>query len=177
MQNVLSIAGDIPVVAAGGIGDPEAAKRYMTLGASGVLCGSRFVASQESQAHDDYKRAIIEAGSNETVRSICFDLGWKNAPHRTIRNSTFRMWERAGFPTIGNRPGEGDIILNTKQGLELPRYAMMPPKQGMGGDPLAAALYAGSGIDRIDSILAARDIVKMFADALLFGSNGAKFAN
>jgi NAD(P)H-dependent flavin oxidoreductase YrpB (nitropropane dioxygenase family) len=163
LSNVLSISDGVPVIAAGGITDLASAQVFFDMGASGVLCGSRFVASEESEAHEHYKAEIVDAGSNSTVRSLCFDLGWPDAPHRTLVNSTYQMWKEAGFPKIGERPGEGDTVLVTEEGVELPRYFVMPPKKGMSGDILAAATYAGEGVSRINAILPAASIVEEFS--------------
>jgi len=166
VDHVISLSGGIPVIAAGGIARPEEAKSYLDRGASGVLCGTRFVASLESEAHDEYKTAIIQASGESTARSICFDLGWPDAPHRTLRNSTYQMWKNAGFPPMGERPGEGDMVLTYQEGHSLPRYFVMPPKKGMSGDILAAALYAGTGVNGIKSNLSASNIVSCFAEKL-----------
>ena len=67
------------------------------------------------------KRAIIDAGENDTVRSLCFDGLWPDASHRTLVNSTFKAWDEAGRPPAGDRPGEGDIVLRGPGGPELRR--------------------------------------------------------
>jgi len=53
---VVDAVGDIPVVAAGGIADGRGLAAALTLGASGVLCGTAFFASRESLAHPNLKR-------------------------------------------------------------------------------------------------------------------------
>lgn len=166
LSGVLEVAGDVPVIAAGGIVDAAGARAAIEQGASGVLCGSRFVVSEESDAHELYKTAMVEAGEEATVRSTCYDLGWPHAPHRTLDNTTYRMWEGAGFPDIGSRPGEGDIVLTTEEGAGLPRYFVMPPKAGMSGDILAAALYGGTGVGGIQSVLSVQQIVDEFSGLL-----------
>ncbi|HEY3040594.1 MAG TPA: hypothetical protein VGJ66_17785 [Pyrinomonadaceae bacterium] len=40
----------------------------------------------------------------------------KNAPHRTLGNSTVEEWEAAGRPPHGRRPGEGEVIANFADG-------------------------------------------------------------
>lgn len=165
-DQVISFSGETPLIAAGGIVESDEARGYLDRGASAVLCGTRFVASIESEAHDNYKAAIINASGESTVRSVCYDLGWPDAPHRTLRNSTYQIWEDAGFPPMGERPGEGDLVLTTQEGRSLPRYLVMPPKKGMNGDILAGALYAGIGVNKISSILSTADIVSSFKASL-----------
>ncbi|WP_221568265.1 nitronate monooxygenase family protein [Alkalihalobacillus sp. TS-13] len=60
-------AVDIPVVAAGGIGDGRGLAAALALGASGVQMGTRFIATQEGVFHENYKQKLIEAGDTETT--------------------------------------------------------------------------------------------------------------
>jgi enoyl-[acyl-carrier protein] reductase II len=58
---------EVPVIAAGGIVDGKGIVAALSLGAEGVQIGTRFAATVESSAHENYKRKIIEAGDNDTV--------------------------------------------------------------------------------------------------------------
>jgi len=58
---------NIPVIAAGGIGDGRGILAALSLGADGVQIGTRFAASEEASAHPNYKRRIVEAADNDTV--------------------------------------------------------------------------------------------------------------
>ena len=60
-------AGSIPVLAAGGIGDPASARAALTTGAVAVVMGTRFVASDECTAHERYKTRMVEAQARDTV--------------------------------------------------------------------------------------------------------------
>lgn len=57
----------IPVIAAGGIGDARGVVAAFALGAEGVQIGTRFVASVECTAHENYKEAILRAKERSTV--------------------------------------------------------------------------------------------------------------
>jgi enoyl-[acyl-carrier protein] reductase II len=57
----------IPVVAAGGIADSRGMAAAITLGADGVQLGTRFIAATECIAHQNYKKAIIEARNADTM--------------------------------------------------------------------------------------------------------------
>lgn len=60
-------AVDIPVIAAGGIADSRGLTAAFALGAKGVQIGSRFVASKECIAHENYKNAVLKAKDRSTV--------------------------------------------------------------------------------------------------------------
>ncbi|MER2146577.1 MAG: enoyl-[acyl-carrier-protein] reductase FabK [Aerococcus urinaeequi] len=58
---------DIPVIAAGGIGDGRGMAAALMLGAVGIQVGTRFVVADESNAHDNFKERIIKAKDIDTV--------------------------------------------------------------------------------------------------------------
>ena len=158
LESVVSMASDVPVIAAGGLADAEDVAEMIDAGASGVLLGTRFVMTEESMAHDDYKRLLLNAGADSTARSLCFDGTWPDAPHRILQNSTLAAWDSAGQPKPGSRPGEGDIVLKSDD-VSFPRYSVMPPIRGMVGDIGSAALYAGMGVAKINDCPFVADLV------------------
>ncbi len=74
----------IPLIAAGGIATGRGMLATMILGADGVQMGSRFVASTESSAHDNFKKTVIETGEGETQLTLK-----ELAPVRLIKNKFF----------------------------------------------------------------------------------------
>jgi enoyl-[acyl-carrier protein] reductase II len=58
---------NIPVIAAGGIVDGRGILAALTLGAEGVQIGTRFAATVESSAHENYKQEIVNSGDQDTV--------------------------------------------------------------------------------------------------------------
>ncbi|BAM89248.1 putative 2-nitropropane dioxygenase [Bradyrhizobium oligotrophicum S58] len=90
-------AGRVPLVAAGGIADGRGLAAMLTLGADGVLLGTRFYASEEANGAGEAKRRICAARAGETVRGIIFDLSRNNvwpAPFtgRCLINDHARRW-------------------------------------------------------------------------------------
>jgi nitronate monooxygenase len=153
-------AVSLPLLAAGGIADPASARAALAAGASAVVMGTRFVASEECDAHARYKARLLAAEGRDTVLTQLFDVGWP-APHRVLRNSTYELWEAAGCPPSGQRPSEGR---NVADGI--PRYAVNLPLSSTGGDVEAMAMYAGQGVGAIDAVEPAAAIVERFAAAL-----------
>ena len=80
----------IPVLAAGGIVDRAGVRQALDAGAVAAVLGTRFLLSEESRAHPDYKRRCLEA--DRTVLTELFGLGWADAPHRVIPNAATRRW-------------------------------------------------------------------------------------
>jgi nitronate monooxygenase len=154
----------LPVLAAGGIGDPASARAALTAGAEAVVMGTRFLASDESDAHPIYKARLLDADARDTVLTGLFDVGWEDSPHRVLRNSTYERWEDAGAPPKGERPGEGDEIAGGSL-----RYASNPPLADMAGDIEAMAMYAGQSVGAITAVEPAAAIVERFAAALRTG--------
>lgn len=158
LPQVVAVAGNRPVVAAGGIASATTILQAITQGAAGVMLGTRFLATREAAAHPDYKAALVAAKAEDTAFTNCFDIDWPFAMHRVLRNSTFTAWEAAGSPQPPHRPGEGDIVLR-QNGAALVRYCDTPPGPDATGDLLGACLYAGTGVSDIDSIEGAGDLV------------------
>lgn len=166
IPQVVDAAAGLPVVAAGGIADGRGMAAALALGAAGVWVGTRFVASEESAAHPEYKARLVAARDTDTVRTGLFDIGWPDAPHRVLRNSTFDVWEAAGSPPAPGRPAEGETIARRPDGEPIVRYGIALPRRGMTGDLEAMPLYAGQGVGLVREVLPAAEIVRrMTAEA------------
>ena len=167
----------VPVLASGGIGDGDGIRRAIGLGAQGVSLGTRFVAAEESLAHAEYKRRLVESVAADTVYTEdLYDVSWPGAPTRTLRNRTFSEWDAAGRPPAGRRPGEGTVVgkvqLPSGHVLELPRYGGAgSPLAGFEGDLDYVAMWAGESVEVIHDVLPAGGIVRrLAAQAVATGS-------
>lgn len=161
LANVLEVSPDKPVFAVGGIADGAAIRKVLAAGASGASIGTRFVATEESYAHPVYKQALVKAQAGQTALSVCFEGGWSNALHRTLRNETFTRWEAAGCPPSGQRPGEGDVLATRPDGGAVLRYLGFSPSKLLIGDRIGeCALHAGMGVGQINDIPPAGDLVR-----------------
>jgi nitronate monooxygenase len=163
LKEVLQVAPNIPVLAAGGIATGHDIRKALNAGASGVVMGTRFIATQESDIHDEYKKALVQAGENSTVFTNCFNKlneGDWPAMHRVLRNRTFEMWEAAGCPLPGKKPGEKDIIATGPDGSIFERYSLMPPIHGFQGQVTELAMYAGQGVSKVKDIPTASDLIQ-----------------
>lgn len=75
---------NIPLIAAGGIATGNAMLAAMVLGADGVQVGSRFAASVESSAHENFKQTILDTKEGDTVVTLK-----ELAPVRLIKNKFY----------------------------------------------------------------------------------------
>ena len=86
------------LVAAGGVGDGRGLAAALMLGADGVLVGTRFVASKESEAPEGFREAIVNADGDSTVKSNSVDVVrkryWPNPEFvvRVLKNEFVSKW-------------------------------------------------------------------------------------
>ncbi|HJQ85828.1 MAG TPA: nitronate monooxygenase, partial [Candidatus Binatia bacterium] len=103
---------------------------------------------------------VLAASETDAVYTRLFDVGWPDAPHRTLRNATLERWEAAGGPPSGRRPGEGDTVARLPDGTAVPRYSEIPPLPGMTGDLAALVHYAGQSAGLVTRVQPAGAIVR-----------------
>ncbi len=162
---IVDAVGDVPVVAAGGIADGRGLAAALSLGASAVWVGTRFLAASEANVHPDYLTRLLASSENDTAHfDNLFDIGWPNAPHRALKNSTSQMWEDAGKPDFGQRPGEGDVIASSATGGDVLRYQSKSPSADLTGNVEAVSMWAGQGVSMVKEVQPARDIVRDIVD-------------
>jgi nitronate monooxygenase len=144
---VVDAVGPVPVIAAGGIGDSRGVAAVMALGAQAAWLGTRFLLAREMPVHEDYRRRLIDAKETDTEwYPNLYEVGWPDASHRALRNSTSAAWEAAGRPPPGSRPGEGDVIAHFASGESILRYEPAAPMVGTTGDIEALSLWAGQSV-------------------------------
>jgi enoyl-[acyl-carrier protein] reductase II len=129
-------AADLPVIAAGGIGDSRAYRAALALGAEGVQVGTRFIASIECVAHENYKRTILELPETGT--------GLLNMGRFQVRALRTPLVEEVLATGEIARGAFGD------GGFEA---------SWIEGDLSAGALPAGEVIGLIDEVLSVKEII------------------
>lgn len=146
---VLNAAGSLPVVAAGGLVDGQDVRKVLSLGAQGALMGTRFYASEESAGTNEQKQLIVEALSEETVRTRVFDyargFNWPQ-PYtgRALKNDFYKKWHQ-----------QSDMF-NKITAAEKEFYN----KAVQRNDFDVAGVFVGEGVGRIKEIIPAAQIVK-----------------
>ena len=89
---ILDAVKNTPVAAAGGIADARGVAAVLAAGAQAAVLGTRFLASEESHAHPEYKQKVVNAKPEDTVKTIMFGHGWPNGAVRTIRTDFVDQW-------------------------------------------------------------------------------------
>ncbi|WP_215908962.1 nitronate monooxygenase [Phreatobacter stygius] len=143
----------------------------VALGAAGVWVGTRFLAALEANIHPRYRDLVLAADGDDTLYSELFDIGWPNAPLRTLKNQTTRDWEAAGRRAAPDRPGEGEAIAWRADGSAIPRYFFSSPTRDIAGDVDAMALYAGEGVGLVHEAEPASAIVTDLARGFETGAS------
>ena len=152
LPEVIAMAADRPVLAAGGIGSPADAQRAIHAGAAGVVLGTRLYASHEALDTAPAKQELVRRTAAETVRTSAFDVlrgpEWPEGfDGRAVRNDTVREWEA---DEAGVRAQRSDARARYKAAVAA-------------DDMTRRVVWAGTSIDAVDAIEPAADIVRRFA--------------
>jgi NAD(P)H-dependent flavin oxidoreductase YrpB (nitropropane dioxygenase family) len=162
VPGVVDAVSPVPVVAAGGIADARGFVAALALGAQGVMIGTRLIATAEAYAHAVYKRRILAASEDETVRTTLFGYGWPNAPHRTLRTPFVERWlpeEARGSEQRCDEPQIGETKIG---GVTVPvlRFMEFPPTPDTTGDLDSMDFLAGQSVGLVTDIRTAAEVVR-----------------
>lgn len=114
----------VPVVAAGGIADGRGLVAALALGASGVLLGTRFVATRESKAPELYKKRLLESDSGSTTLTDVLTGLWA----RALANTFTREYAASGAPVLPpllHRNAANDVYIAALKQADAEYYPMM----------------------------------------------------
>ncbi|MCX4098891.1 NAD(P)H-dependent flavin oxidoreductase [Nocardia sp. alder85J] len=147
VPTVVDIAGSVPVLAAGGIGDGRGLAAALALGAAGALIGTRFQASPETLISDEIGKALVAADGEQTEVNRTLDIArnapWPaNYPARTLRNAFLDRWRH-----------RDDELRSTPAALR--EYEEAAAR----GDLSAVPVWAGQAVGLVTSIEPAAEIV------------------
>jgi nitronate monooxygenase len=163
----------IPVLLAGGITDAEGVRDAVEAGALAAVVGTRFLLSEESRAHPDYKQRCVTADT--TILTELFGLGWPSARHRVIPNAATRRWvaedggipgwlqaaQRLSGPLVSRLPVSVQARAMRRQRPRQPFLSPQPPTDdGPEGLLESGPLYAGANVGRLSDVRPAAQLVK-----------------
>lgn len=142
-------AVNIPVLAAGGIGDGRQLAAVLCMGAQGVQMGTRFICAEECIVHDNYKQAVLKAKDRDTVLT-----GYNGHYVRVLKNKLTQEYKR--LTTEGASEEELE-----KLGVGRLRAAVVD------GDTQMGSLMAGQVAAMVKRIQPAREIIEeIMAEAI-----------
>ncbi|WP_313788406.1 NAD(P)H-dependent flavin oxidoreductase [Persicimonas caeni] len=161
-QELYDELGDlgVPLICAGGIGSEDKFIEALDMGFDGVQMGTRFIATTECQAHDDYKQAILEADA----RDIVLTEKISGVPVAVIKTPYVeKVGTKAGFiaKKLLKHP-KGKHLMRTYYSLKSLFQLKNASLQGMNYKDYFQAGRSVAGIDRIEP---AGDIIRRFAAA------------
>jgi enoyl-[acyl-carrier protein] reductase II len=136
-------AVDVPVLAGGGLADGRGLAAALAFGAQGVWMGTRFIATEEAMAHENYKAKIVAITTADTVVTRAHS----GKPCRLIRNRFTASWEGR----------EHDIEPYPLQALHVGHKASELGRRQ--GDTDNGVMPAGQSSGLIREITSAREVV------------------
>ncbi len=158
-----ALGEDVLMLASGGVADGRGVAAALQLGADGVWVGTRMVATAEANAHDEYKRRLVQAGGTDTVYSWIFgneDPGFN--PMRVLRSKAVVDWNhRLGevpLP-ISERPLIGTTVLGGET-VPLRQFERLLPIPETEGDWDQMPFLAGQGVGLIHDVAPAGEVVE-----------------
>jgi nitronate monooxygenase len=148
----------VPLICAGGVGDPARFRQALELGFDGVQAGTRFIATSECTAHEDYKQAIIRA----TAADIALTDKLSGVPVAIIKTPTVEK--------IGLRAGPiARRLLRYERTKRLMRmaYSVQSIWRLRGSNVQGASFkdyfLAGKSVDGVEAVKPVAEVVREFA--------------
>ncbi len=145
-----AVGGEVPVLAAGGIGSGRQVVAALALGAAGVWMGSLWLTTQEyalGSGVPALRDALLAATSSDTVRSRIYS----GKPARLLKNKWTQAWDEPGAPEPLPMPLQNLLVSEAHQRLM------------ESGDPEVIPMPVGQIVGRMNSV---RPVAQVMADLL-----------
>lgn len=154
----------VPVIASGGFASGESLIAALALGAQGIHCGTAFLATEESFAHELHKDRVARATSEDTVYTDAFAINWPpGSPVRVIANS---LTDDLGLRLLGHDPE--DIpreAIAEEGGRPIYKFSTDSPLRITTGNLENLALFAGQIAGVIETIPSAAARIAEMVDS------------
>lgn len=142
---------EIPVVVAGGVFDGKDIAKYINLGASGVQMATRFVATEECDASDNFKQAYVNAKKDD-IKIIKSPVGM---PGRAIRNEFIKKVEENK-----NKITKCYKCIKTCNPAETPYCITKALINAVKGNVNEGLIFCGSNVDRVNKIVKVKELMQ-----------------
>jgi enoyl-[acyl-carrier protein] reductase II len=158
-QEILPHIRDIPVFVAGGLGRGEAILGYLEMGASGVQLGTRFAASVESIAHDNFKKAFLRANARDAIPSIQLDERFPVIPVRGLVNEGTKKFLRHQAEVV--QKFQSGALDKVAAQLEIEHFwAGALRRAVIDGDVEGGSVMAGQSVGMVTSVQPVAEILE-----------------
>jgi nitronate monooxygenase len=148
----------VPLVCAGGVGDEQTFAAMLRLGYAAVQMGTRFIATSECTAHDDYKNAILKASADDIVLTERIT----GVPLSVIRTPLVdRVGTKAG--PIGRLMLRGRKTKHWMRAIYSLKSAWTLKEASLKGGSTSDCWQAGKSVDGITRVEPVGEIVRRFA--------------
>ena len=144
---IIDAVGDLPVLAAGGIGNGRQMAAALAMGAQGVWAGSLWLTVEEAMTQPAQKDSYLNASSEDTIRS----RAWTGKPARMLKNKWTEAWESDETPDPLPMPLQGMVTFDA-----IRRTAMYADK-GSAQDVSFNA--AGQVIGQINEVESVKNVI------------------
>lgn len=148
------------VVAAGGIATGSQIASLLTMGAAGVVCGTRFLFTHENAYPPEKRELLLQAGLNATTRSLAFDevgqtMGWP--------------------PKCDGRAIANEIITDAASGLDLEERVQKFDESAKSGNKSRLIVWAGVGVGLTNRLSSVAETIVELEDDLVKTLESAKY--
>lgn len=156
VPEVVSIAGDTPVLAAGGIVQGDQMAAAMAMGAAGAWCGSVWLTTAEGEPADPIKDKMLAATSADTIRSRC-----RTGKHsRMLAGPWSEAWETGAVDPL-------PMPFQTLISEPALRLAEKHASAGHEGAERLASYWVGQGVGLMNQRMSAGAVVQQFKEDYL----------
>jgi nitronate monooxygenase len=148
--------GDFPVFAAGGIWDHDDIVKMMELGANGVQMGTRFLGTNECDAHDNFKEVILEAKKDD-IQLLKSPVGY---PARGVRTNLVELIDKREGPDI---KCISNCVAPCHRGVEAKIVGFCIADRlsdAYEGNKELGLFFTGSNGYRIDKLVSVKEVLK-----------------
>jgi len=163
LQQVLFEFRDFPIFVAGGIATGKMMAHLLLMGAYGVQMGTIFAMSEESSAHDNFKKAFIKARARQAVATPQYDSKLPVVAVRAIFNKGMDQFGKLQFELL--KKLKENSITREKAQFEIESYWAGTLRQAVqDGDVENGSLMAGQSVGLIQEVKPINDIIRTLTE-------------
>lgn len=157
-QEILPYIHDVPVFVAGGLGRGDAILSYLEQGAAGAQLGTLFAASEESIAHENFKKAFLRANARDAVTTVQLDELFPVIPVRGLSNEGGRSFARLQGEAL--RKFQSGELTKEEAQLSIEHYwAGALRRAVIDGDVETGSVMAGQSVGMVKEVRPVAEII------------------